>query len=191
MSETLGNRERSKMSEKHRVSDVEQQQEKLNQTIESGPRAKNITKESIDEIRNSIDNEAKRQLESKKADNEKRTDHDVETPSFVNKNMKKTAYKKELIKIQHNLKKPQKAFSRFIHIDNIERASDIGAKTVARSSGILGGGIIALLGSSIYLWMSKNYGFSYNYFVFIILFILGFLLGIVVELIIKPFLKKH
>lgn len=191
MSETLSNNERSKTSEKHNVSNGEKQQERLNQTIESGPRAKNITKESIDQIRSSIDAEAKRQLESKKTDNEKLSDYDVETPSFVNKNMKKTAYKKELTKIQHNLKKPQKAFSRFIHIDNIERASDIGAKTVARSSGILGGGIVALLGSCVYLWMSKNYGFSYNYFVFIILFILGFLLGIVVELIIKPFFKKN
>ncbi len=191
MSETLSSHERSKVPEKHSVSHGEQQQEKLNQTIESGPKAKNITKESIDEIRGSIDAEAKKQMESKKTDNEKRPNHGVENPSFVNKNMKKTAYKKELTKIQHNLKKPQKAFSRFIHIDNIERVSDVGAKTVARSSGILGGGIIALLGSSIYLWMSKNYGFSYNYFVFIILFILGFFLGIVTELIIKPFLKKH
>lgn len=191
MGEAINNHERAKSSEKNSFTSTEQQQEKLKSTIESGLIAKNKAKESIDEIRTSIDTEARRQPENRKTDSQELSDYDAETPTFVNKNMKKTAYKKELQRIQSNLKKPDRVFSKFIHNKNVEAASDIGAKTFARSSGILGGSIVALFGSSMYLWMSKNYGFSYNYFVFIILFILGFSLGIVVELVIKPFLKKH
>ena len=191
MSESLSNQERSRSSETNNTSANEQVREKLRQSVETEPRAKNKAEKSIDEIRSSINAETNRQLENKKTDSKKLTDQDVYTPTFVNEKMKKTAYKKELRKIQHKLKKRERTFSKFVHNETIEAVSNIGARTVARPSGILGGGIVAILGSSIYLWMSKNYGFTYNYFVFFILLILGFLLGVVVEAVVRPFLNKR
>ncbi len=191
MSETLNNREESKSSEKSNEVIRAEQQEKLKQTIEAGIGAKNKAKDSIEKIRDSIDAETKWQSDAKSIGSEKKSDRDAFAPTFLNKNMKKTAYKKELGKIRQNLKKPEKTFSKFIHNKTIETASEIGAKTLARPSGLLGGGIVALVGSSCYLWMSKNYGFSYNFFVFIILLIAGFSLGLLVEIIVKPLIKRR
>jgi len=43
---------------------------------------------------------------------------------------------------------------------------------------LLGGGILALLGTSSYLYLAKHIGFTYNYSVFLILFFGGFILGL-------------
>lgn len=69
-----------------------------------------------------------------------------------------------------------------MHNKAVEKVSDGIGKTVARPSGILGGGIVSLLGSCILLYMSKQYGFEYNFFVFFALMGGGFLLGVVLEL---------
>lgn len=191
MGESLNSREQSKSSEKNNEATSAEQQEKLKHTIEAGVGSKNKAKDSIEKIRDSIDAETKHQSGAADIAREKMSEQGAYTPTFLNKSMKKIAYKKELRKIRHNLKKSEKTFSKFIHNQAIETVSEIGAKTVARPSGILGGGLVALVGSSCYLWMSKNYGFSYNFFVFIILLIAGFFLGLLVEIIVKPLIKRR
>jgi hypothetical protein len=55
-------------------------------------------------------------------------------------------------------------------------------QTLARPSGLLGGGICALLGSLIYLYLAKHIGFNYNYLLFVLFFGGGFIIGLVIEL---------
>ncbi|MEO8863139.1 MAG: hypothetical protein ABI354_02340 [Candidatus Saccharimonadales bacterium] len=98
--------------------------------------------------------------------------------------LKSEAYKRSLEKIQKKLPKTSKAFSKVIHNDAVEAVSNIGAQTIARPSGLLGGSICAFLGSSILLYTSKHYGFRYNYLVLLLLFIGGFALGALIELVV-------
>jgi hypothetical protein len=74
-----------------------------------------------------------------------------------------------------------RTISRIVHQPAVDVISRAGDKTVARPSGLLGGGILAFVGSSVLLWASRHYGFRYNYLLFFLLFLGGFVLGGLLE----------
>lgn len=97
--------------------------------------------------------------------------------------IKNTAYEQTLKDVQKKLSKPSESFSKIVHNKTIEKISDIGASTIARPSGMLGGSIVAFSGSLVLLYASRSYGFSYNYLLFAVLFVAGYLLGAFIELV--------
>ena len=103
--------------------------------------------------------------------------------------LKAEAYKKTLKKTQAKLKAPDRVLSKVIHQPVVDAISTIGGKTVARPSGILGGSIFALVGSTWFLYMANHVGFTYNYLVFFLLLAAGFILGLLVELLFKSIQK--
>lgn len=100
------------------------------------------------------------------------------------KQVKDQAYKQTLRATQQKLPKASRKFSKVIHNEMVNAVSEVGAKTVARPSGLLGGSIVAFFGSVIFLYYARHYGFRYNYLVMFMLFIGGFLVGALIELII-------
>ncbi len=109
----------------------------------------------------------------------------------LQRELKSTAYKQTLRRIQTKLRGSEKVLSRIMHQPAVEKLSNAGANTVARPSGILGGGFVTLLGSSILLYLTKYYGFEYNLTVFFILFSAGFMAGIILEGLIKLVRRKR
>ena len=95
--------------------------------------------------------------------------------------LKKATFQKEIKHIRRKLKKTEQLGSRVIHQPFVRNVSEVSAKTVTRPSGLLGGGITAFLGTSIYLYMSKHLGLKYNYAVFLLLLVGGFILGLIIE----------
>lgn len=108
-----------------------------------------------------------------------------QSPLGTQHELKADAYERTLQKVRKDLNAPEKTLSRIIHQPVIESLSNVGGKTVARPSGILGGGIVGILGSSAVLYMAKHYGFQYNFFVFFLLFVGGFGLGILAEVLLR------
>ena len=104
--------------------------------------------------------------------------------------LKRDSYKNLLAQARKQLPAASRQFSKVIHQKNIEALSNVGAQTVARPSGILGGGIGALLGSIVLLYYSKHYGFEYNYSFFLVMFIAGFIAGLTVELLVH-FIRRR
>jgi hypothetical protein len=102
--------------------------------------------------------------------------------THVNRELKGITLRRELQQIRRKESAPQRALSRVIHQPVIRVVSEAAGKTVSRPSGLLGGGLVALLGTSGYLFYAKHMGFEYNYFVFTALFIGGFAVGIGLEL---------
>jgi hypothetical protein len=99
------------------------------------------------------------------------------------------AYQRALVRNRKQMSKPSRALSKVIHqpvVDAISRASE---NTIARPSGLLVGGAVALIGSSILLYTAKHYGFRYNFLAFALLFVGGFVLGLALELVYRLF--KH
>lgn len=96
--------------------------------------------------------------------------------------LKQQSYQQTLSRIRQRLSAPEKAFSKLSHNKTVDVVSNGLAKTAARPSGILGGGIAALAGSSVILYMAKKYGFEYNFSLFFLLLAGGFVAGIAVEL---------
>ena len=99
--------------------------------------------------------------------------------------LKKDSYKNLLAQTRTHLSGPSRQFSKVIHQKNIEALSNVGAQTVARPSGLLGGGIGALLGSLTLLYYSKHYGFTYNYAFFFVTFAAGFAAGLLIEVLLR------
>lgn len=99
--------------------------------------------------------------------------------------LKKDSYKNLLAQTRSQLPAVSRQFSKVIHQKNIEALSNVSAQTVARPSGLLGGGIGALIGSITLLYYSKHYGFTYNYAFFFVMFLAGFAVGLLIEVLVR------
>lgn len=99
----------------------------------------------------------------------------------VSKQLKKIALRRELKLIRQHLSPASRSVSRLVHQPVIRLVSEATDKTVGRPSGLLGGGLVAFLGTTTYFYLSKHIGFTYNYTVFLALFVGGFAVGICLE----------
>lgn len=138
-----------------------------------------ISQDSIDAIKDSIDKTAL------KSEDYSITEKETKQPHLITatKHIKHDAYKKVLRKTQKQLNTTDRVFSKIIHRPVIEKASDISSKTVARPSGILFGGIGAFVGSLVIFIISKRSGFTYNYLLFALIFVCGYMIGLLIELV--------
>lgn len=109
----------------------------------------------------------------------------------VNNELKEITYQRTLTRARKHLAKPDRLLSRLTHQPMIDALSNASEKSIARPSGILGGAVVALMGSSMLLYMSKHYGFRYNFLAFSLLFILGFAVGLLAELLLFFFKKSQ
>ena len=120
---------------------------------------------------------AKEQLEAHEDQPENRA-------TIINNELKSVTFHRELKSIQNKLNPSERILSKAIHQPVIRVVSEAAGKTISRPSGLLGGGIMAFIGTSLYLFIAKHYGFEYNNTVFLVMFSAGFLLGLVLELVI-------
>jgi hypothetical protein len=106
------------------------------------------------------------------------------TPRQVNRELKQITLRRELQQIRRQLPVPQRLLSKAIHQPVVRVASEAAGKTVSRPSGLLGGGLVAFLGTTSYLYLARHIGFTYNYLVFLLLLAGGFILGLALELLV-------
>lgn len=180
MSERLSHspeRHESKPSPEHH----KRQRELQEQIIERGESARHEYAEKLGEIRKETEELAKSSHEAVRHTPEAPADN-PEIPEFINKDLKNQAYARTLKRAQRQLPAPARAFSKVIHQPVVETISDLSASTIARPSGILAGGITAFLGSTLFLWLARHYGYEYNFLLFALLFAGGFFIGLLVEL---------
>ena len=105
-------------------------------------------------------------------------------PTFIDRNLRQISLNRELKQLRSRLPVGDRVLSHVIHQPAIRLVSDTTAKSLSRPSGLLGGGLMAFVGTSGYLYLAKHIGFTYNYVVFFALFIGGFSLGLLLELIV-------
>jgi translation elongation factor EF-G len=108
-------------------------------------------------------------------------------PAIINNELKEIAYQRILKRTRRHLPAYSKAMSKIIHQPAIDTVSEALSKSVGRPSGIIGGGLVALIGTSIYYYLTRQYGYNYNSFVFLALMVAGFVLGWAVEVLYKLF----
>lgn len=112
-------------------------------------------------------------------------------PLNVNRELKAITLRRELKNIQRKLPASQRVLSRWIHKPTVRIASEVAGKTVTRPSGLLGGGLVAFLGTTGYLILAKNAGLEYNYLVFLVLFVGGYIIGLVLEYVVYLATVSH
>lgn len=160
-------------------------QELLAQKMEQAKEAKNEHAEALEHIRRNIDKQA---VTAEKARAEEEPRHHQE---HVTRELKAIRYNETLRYIKRHLSKPERRLSTVIHAPVVEKVSEVGAKTIARPSGILGGGLFALIGSIFVLYVARRYGFEVPNSLFMVLFVLGFGVGILSELVASGLFKKR
>jgi hypothetical protein len=105
-----------------------------------------------------------------------------QTPQpMINKELKSVMLTRTLARIQKQLSPSQRTFSKVVHSKPVDRISTVGEKTVARPYGILGGSLLALLGSVFSTFLSKQFGLNYNLLLFVVLFVIGYILATCTE----------
>lgn len=150
----------------------------LEKIHEHGEQASNEHQEALRNIQRSIEQHAISGQETNPAESEPKQPGQL----FVNQELKSLALDRTLTRIRRRLSTPEKALSRVVHQPAIDKISQMTSQTVARPSGLLGGGVVALFGSFFLLYIAKHYGFEYNFLAFFALFIGGYFAGLLVEI---------
>lgn len=167
--------------------------EALDDAIERGKHAEHEAQKSIEAIKKSIEEQAVSGKEVAVHDRQKQAQGDA-THYGLSRSLKKEALKKTLKQTRKHLNAPERTLSRVIHQPTIDKVSAVAGKTVARPSGILIGGIGALIGTTVLYFMSKYYGFTYNFLAYTMLFCACYIAGVSGEYIVRSLRKlgrKH
>ncbi|HVC36178.1 MAG TPA: hypothetical protein VNE40_01890 [Candidatus Dormibacteraeota bacterium] len=104
---------------------------------------------------------------------------------YIDKDLKTKALRQTLQVVRRQLPLPDRLLSRVVHQPVVRLVSQATGQTVARPSGLLGGGVCAFIGSLLYLYLTKHIGLAYNYYLFSLLFIVGFVVGVVIEFFVR------
>jgi hypothetical protein len=177
--------------ERHQGVDPElqkQQSEALRELHEKARTSEHEHRKNLEHIRSKAEQEAasSEKTKTEMAPNKQESDR----PLHINRELKNMSYARTLKRTRSKLPAPLRPLSAFIHQPVVEAVSEVGAKTIARPSGILAGGITAFIGSTVVLWISRHYGYEYNFLLFALLFIGGFFVGLLIEACFRLF-KRH
>lgn len=134
--------------------------------------------ESKEVLRERVEKAAK---DNEKVKSDRRETPARETAVHTSTKLKNHELNQTIRRTQKKLPARERAFSKVIHQPAVEAASDIGGATVARPSGLLFGGLFSVISSLAFLYISKHYGYEYNFLIGIVFFIGGFALGIFAE----------
>jgi hypothetical protein len=148
---------------KHEAS---QAHERIKHIHENAPEKQEKSPEEIEKIRLHANHEAKSAEQMLNEANQDSKDQDNEPP-LITFELKEIAYQRLLTRARRHLPTYSRAMSKIIHQPAVDAVSEAVGKTVGRPSGIIGGGLMALIGTSIYYYLARHYGYSYNSFVFL------------------------
>jgi hypothetical protein len=136
--------------------------------------------ESLAFLRKEVGQEAKRSGDIKL---DHRSEQRNQAAPPVTRELKNMMRLRTLNRVRKELPASQRALSKVVHTKPVEAISAVGEKTIARPAGLLGGGLVALIGSAVTFYMAKHYGFRYNLLLFLMLFIAGYAAATLLEVI--------
>lgn len=102
-------------------------------------------------------------------------------PVIINSQLKDMAFSRSMTRTRKQLSPISRTFSKVVHNSTVDKTSEFVGKTVARPMSMFWGAIFAFIGTSALLWITKHYGYEYNYFIAILLFVLGAVVGMAIE----------
>lgn len=165
--------------------------EAVKKSQEKASKSSHEHKKNLENIRSQIEQEStNKKDEAEKILRSEETEKD-DRSAYVGKDLLEESYRRTLRRTRHKLSPQMRTFSKVVHNPVVESVSEVLDKTVARPSGVLAGGVFALVGSSTLLWIARHYGYEYNFLVFALLFAAGFFIGLLVELVLRITVLKR
>lgn len=177
MSERL--RAKHEQHEAFKESDFEGLEEKAEKSRAEAAELAQDKSHEIDDILKKIEHEATSSAEISKKHIEKHS-RDNE-PAQLNYRIVSHTFTQTIHRVQNKLPVYQRAFSKLVHSNTVETASEAVGSTIARPSGLLGGGICSVLASLGTLVLCRYYGYEYNFLIGLLAFGGGFALGLILE----------
>ena len=187
MSEQLQHREQSGESHKppeHSNEHIKQHHEREASHAE---KQQHGNKEQLEHIQRTIEQQAVSGKEHS-AGEQRQNSH--QHPVLINKQLKDMAFHRAMTRTRKRLGPVSRKFSKVVHSTAIDKPSEFIGKTLARPQGMLWGAVFAFIGSSLLLWITRHYGYEYNYLAAILLFVTGTVIGTALEFIIRAVRKR-
>ncbi len=135
------------------------------------------TKEHIENLHKSVEKHAISGKEHSAGEHHQAKNH----PVLVNAQLKDMAFSRAMTRTRKKLSPISRGFSKIVHAPIIDKPSEFISKTIARPQGMLWGAVFAFIGTSGLLWLTRHYGYEYNYLLVIILFVTGAVIGTAIE----------
>jgi len=161
------------------------QQEILNEAKNEASKAENEHASKIEQIRDLVNEQAAETTGHPSREQTAQDEPEEANTYWYSREYRELAFKQLMNRVRKHMSKPDQAVSKLIHRPGIEKASEIGEKTVARTSGVLVGSIFSFIASLATYYFSRKNGYDMTYSIFIASFIGGFFAGLLIELIYK------
>lgn len=146
-------------------------------------KASEASHENLDEARHeALERATSIEREHAEAEHQERQPSPAERRNHpIGKAERDASFNATMDEIQTHMSAPSRAFSKVIHNKAVEKASEVGAATIARPNAILSGAIFAfVLTLAVYL-VAKNLGYPLSGFETIGAFALGWALGVLYD----------
>lgn len=151
--------------------------EKLRNSAEKSREKEDSNKEKL-EARKSIDTLAISGKEKAPSGSEQKQQRQA-----VSSAHKRQTYEATMKRVEAQLPNYQRTFSRFVNNPRVDRVSNVVGRTIARPSGIVGGGLFAVVGLLVLTYYANEIGFALSGTEFILLLVAGWAIGIVLDLV--------
>lgn len=169
----------------------EKRSEHISKPSNEHHRVRHEHKDKIDEIISKIEKSAKNTEELSNINTQEDTKQKDEYKNIqVGSQFRKQGLKQSLAKIQKELPRHQKVFSKFIHNSKVDKISEATGATVARPSGILAAGTFSLIASVGVMTICRYFGYEYNYLIGLVSLAGGFIIGLILEGLVRVFKRS-
>lgn len=155
---------------------LKEHNERLRENREKAAEKAEHDQPSIEKIRESIEKRADSKDDALKYDTS-----EAKSPVYTSANLGKMASKRMRIRVQKQLPRPDRAFSKVIHQPVVEAVSNVAEGTIARPSGLLFAGLCSAVSSIAILYICRHYGYEYNFAIGLFFLAVGFVAGILLE----------
>lgn len=146
--------------------------------------------ESIESIKEKVERHSKEAEELRREKLPEKDQEEPVAPEPIGADLRQSGKKQTLRAIRRSLPAYSRPFSKVIHQPVVEAISEVSGKTVARPSALFSGALFSVISSLAILFISRYYGYEYNFLVGIVSFAGGFAAGLLIEMLARLF-HKH
>lgn len=162
--------------------DAERQNELISEDLERRNERDRKSPEKLEEIRREAFERAKESAKDNQQEKVVERSNNERFNGPISRRDRDLSFHKTMSEVQSQLSPLEKGFSKIIHNQAIERASDFTGKTAARPNAILAGSISAFLITIVVLLVARHYGYMLSGFESLGAFIIGWILGLIYDL---------
>jgi len=99
----------------------------------------------------------------------------------ISKKERDASFHQRMKSVQKDMSTSERAFSKFIHVRPVEKASEVIGSTVARPNAILSGAVVAFVAVLVIYLTAKYFGYPLSGFETIGAFIVGWIIGLLYD----------